>query len=48
MKINICLHTLEVDANERSAQEHENIISNEDPANFWTEIWSFEDTAILL
>ena len=40
-KINICLHTLEVGANDGSAQELENALKNEVHAENLTEIWPF-------
>ena len=40
-KINICLHTLEVGANDGSAQELEIPLKNEVHAENLTEIWPF-------
>jgi hypothetical protein len=47
IKINICLQTLEVGANDKSAQQLENALKNEVHTNFLTEIWPFEDPTIL-
>ena len=45
--MNICLQTLEVCANARSAQEPENVIKNEIHTNFLTKAWPCQDPTIL-
>ena len=42
-KISICLQTLKVGANDRSAQELQNGLYNEVHTKFLTKLWAFEN-----
>jgi hypothetical protein len=45
-KIIICLQTLKVGANDRSAQELQNVLKNEVHTKFLTKLWAFENVDI--